>query len=195
MDTLRGGDSLAPMTANYAGTLGYFVTQGERVGILSNTHVTGGTGTKLISPARIDGCTPDDYIGTVREDVITPAVDCGYAPLRGNMTKFLLKDGTSVTGAEKATVGTVIKFYGRTSGLVNRGGVSSVDWSGTISERQFYNQILFTASVQPGDSGSLLINRENNNAIGLVFAETTGGNGLANHITDVLNALGVEIAI
>ncbi len=197
LDTLRGGDSLAPMTASYAGTLGYFVKQGRTVGFLSNAHVMSGFGTKLTSPAKKDGGTPNDYIGTVQNAVVTKSVDCAYAPSRGNITKFLLKDGTSVTGTEKATVGTFIKFYGRTSGLVTRGLVESVDWTGTISGRQFDDQILIAQGVQPvqpGDSGSLLINKDNNKAIGLIFAGN-GVQGFANHIGDVLEALGVKIAI
>ena len=196
LDTLRGGDSLGPMTFDGAGTLGYFVKQGETVGILSNAHVVESAGTELISPGKLDGGTADDYIGTVKKVVLTTAVDCGHAPLRSNIDKFLLKDGTSVTGTEKAAVGTKIKFYGRTSGLVNQGEVTSVDWSGTISGHQVDNQILFFASsAKRGNSGSLLINRENNKAIGLYFADDDNNMGLANHIGDVLNALNVEIAI
>ena len=128
--------------------------------------------------------------------MLTTAVDCGHAPLRSNIDKFLLKDGTSVTGTEKAAVETKIKFYGRTSGLVNQGEVSSIDWSGTVSGRRVENQILFSASsVGGGNSGSLLINRENDKAIGLYFSDNRTNLGLANHIGDVLNALDVEIAI
>ena len=196
LDTLRGGDSLGPMTFDGAGTLGYFVKQGETVGILSNAHVVESAGTQLISPGKVDGGTADDYIGTVKKVVLTTAVDCGHAPLRSNIDKFLLKDGTSVTGTEKAAVGTKIKFYGRTSGLVNQGEVSSIDWSGTVSGRRVENQILFSASsVGGGNSGSLLINRENDKAIGLYFSDNRTNLGLANHIGDVLNALDVEIAI
>ncbi len=194
LDTLRGGDSLAPMTASYAGTLGYFVKKKKTVGFLSNAHVMSGINTKLTSPAKKDGGTSNDYIGTVQNAEVTKSVDCGYAPSRGNITKFLLKDGTSVTGTEKAAIGTFIKFYGRTSGLVTRGAVSSIDWTGIIGGRQFDDQILITEGVQPGDSGSLLINRENNKAIGLIFAEAAA-HGVANHIGDVLKALDVEIAI
>ena len=198
LDTLRGGDSLAPMTAPYAGTLGYFVKKKKTVGFLSNAHVMSDMGTKLTSPAKKDDGTSDDYIGTVQNAVVTTSVDCGYAPSRGNITKFLLKDGTSVTGTEKAAKDTPIKFFGRTSSLVTRGKVSSIDWTCTIDDRRFDKQILFdtgvNARVQPGDSGSLLINRENNKAIGLIFAEA-GAHGVANHIGDVLEALDVEIAI
>ena len=195
LDTLRGGDSLAPMKASYAGTLGYFVMKNEAVGVLSNSHVLGSVRNKLISPAKVDGGDPkDDYIGTVKSSVVTTSVDCGYAPLRGRITTFRLKDGTTVRGNGTAQVGTLIRFYGRTSGSVRRGTVLSVNWSGTIGGKQFVNQILFSEMVQPGDSGSLLLNREDDTAIGLIFAETSA-NGLANPIADVLNTLGVVIAI
>ena len=38
-------------------------------------------GNKLFSPAKQDGGTDYDYIGTVKETALTTAVDCGYAPL------------------------------------------------------------------------------------------------------------------
>ena len=153
----------------------------------------GAVGNKLLSPAKMDGGTNDDYIGTVKDTAITTAVDCGYAPLRGKITKFKLKDGTSVTGTEAAMQGTLIKFYGRTSRLVT-GVVQSVDWAGVVDGKQFRNQILISVPAQGGDSGSLLVNRENNRAIGLIFADSNG-HGLANPIHDVLAALDVQIAI
>ena len=194
LDTLRGGDSLAPATSKEAGTLGYFVTKKNAVGVLSNCHVMEAVGNKLLSPAKKDGGTDDDYIGTVKDTAVTTAVDCGYAPLRGRITEFKLADGTSVTGTEAARVGTLIKFCGRTSGLVDRGAVQSVDWAGVVAGKQFRNQILISQPAQGGDSGSLLVNRENNRAIGLIFADS-GQHGLANQIHDVLATLDVQIAI
>ena len=55
----------------------------------------------------------------------------------------------------------------------------------------------------PGDSGSLLINADTNEATGLVFARvvrqingvTTYPYGLANHIQTVLDLLGVTLAV
>ena len=194
LDTLRGGASLAPATSNKAGTLGYFVTKNNAVGILSNCHVMGAVGDKLLSPAKKDEGTDNDYIGTVKYTTVTTAVDCGYAPLRGRITEFKLADGTSVTDTEAAEIGTLIKFCGRTSGVVKQGSVQSVDWAGVVGGKQFRNQILISEPAQGGDSGSLLVNRENNRAIGLIFADSAA-HGLANQIQDVLAALGVEIAI
>ena len=201
LHTLRGGDSLAPATSNKAGTLGYFVKKKKAVGILSNCHVMRAVGDKLLSPAKkyrgpakkYRG-TDNDYIGTVKNIAFTAAVDCGYAPLRKKITKFRLTDGTSVTGTEAASVGTLIKFCGHTSGLVKRGAVQSVDWAGVVGGKQFRNQILISEPARGGDSGSLLVNRENDRAIGLIFADSAA-HGLANQIQDVLAALGVEIAI
>ena len=69
-----------------------------------------------------------------------------------------------------------------------------MDWAGLVHGKQFQNQILISEMVRPSDSGSLLVNRENNRAIGLIFAGA-GVHGLANQIHDVLAALGVQIAI
>lgn len=194
MDTITGGDSLGPATEDWAGTLGYFVKKKNAVGVLSNGHVMGAINNRLFSPAKKDGGKNKDYIGKVNDTAITTAVDCGYATLRGRITKFKLKDGTSVTGTEAATVGTLIKFYGRTSGLVATGTVQSVDWAGVIRGKKFQNQILISQPALCGDSGSLLVNRDNNKAIGLIFA-SSNGHALANQIQDVLAALGVQIAI
>lgn len=199
LDTLEGGDSLGISGDHYrAGTLGYFVRRSGALGILSNAHVMESVNNKLISPAEADGGKPlDNYIGKVRVIIWgNKNVDCGFAPLRNNsLTKFKLKDGTSVTGTVKASVEITprVKFCGR-SGKVST-TLSSVDWSGTISEITYHDQILINDEVKPGDSGSLLVDRDDNKAIGLIFGEVDTKYGVANPIGDVLAALGAEIAV
>ena len=63
--------------------------------------------------------------------------------------------------------------------------------------------MLFTPVAIPGDSGSLLINADTNEATGLVFARvirvingvTTFPYGLANPIQNVFGLLGVTLAV
>ncbi|CAB4034259.1 Hypothetical predicted protein, partial [Paramuricea clavata] len=126
----------------------------------------------------------------------TENVDCGYALLNSlhrDMNKFRLTDGSSVTGIATAKVWTGIKFCGSTSGVVDNGVVTSVNWCGIVDNKIFRNQILFNATARPGDSGSLLVDRSNNKAIGLVFAGSENYS-MANHIADVLKELGVQLA-
>ena len=55
---------------------------------------------------------------------------------------------------------------------------------------------MFTPPPQSCDSGSLLINSDTSNAIGLVLAATADGmHGLAIQILSVLNALEVNLAV
>jgi hypothetical protein len=99
-----------------------------------------------------------------------------------------------VTGTATAQIGTNIKFCGATSGVVNNGAVTSVNWCGYHKGKIFHNQISFNPVACPGDSGSLLLDRSNNKAIGLVFARTVKKTvSLANHIPDVLKELGVQL--
>jgi hypothetical protein len=110
------------------------------------------------------------------------------------MDTFLLTDGSSVTGTATAQIGTGIKFCGAISGVVSNGAVTSVNWCGNLQGKKFYNQISFNPVACAGDSGSLLLDRSNNKAIGLVFARTVKNDvSLANHIPDVLKELGVQL--
>lgn len=78
---------------------------------------------------------------------------------------------------------------------MNKGFVKSVDWCGIVDNALYLNQILFNYPVKEGDSGSLLVNKEKNKAIGLVFAQLGDGkSGLANNITKVLEKLEVTLA-
>ncbi|CAB4009024.1 Hypothetical predicted protein, partial [Paramuricea clavata] len=106
------------------------------------------------------------------------------------MDKFLLKDGSSVTGIAKAKVETGIKICGATSGVVDDGVIEWIDWECKVDGEIKENQIKFTPGLQHGDSGSLLVDSSNNMAVGLVFAGSTKGDAsFANHIDDVLDAL------
>lgn len=59
----------------------------------------------------------------------------------------------------------------------------------------FIDQIVTSRSFcKAGDSGSLVItNDSNKNPVGLLYAGTSNGTAVLNHIDDVLEALGVTI--
>jgi len=61
---------------------------------------------------------------------------------------------------------------------------------------QFTEQILIVGTggsfSQPGDSGSLIVDRKSKRPVGLLFAGSSS-HTIANHIEDVVQALGVTI--
>ena len=79
-----------------------------------------------------------------------------------------------------------------------KGTIESIEWSGSVSGYdnarsgvRYKQQILLSKPVEPGDSGSLLLNEDK--ATGLVFA-SSHMKGLASPIDKVLEALKADIA-
>ncbi len=72
------------------------------------------------------------------------------------------------------TVGMLLQKTGRTSGHTT-GRITSVNATvnvgyGSGRVAKFVHQITTTLMGQPGDSGSLMLNSSNNQAVGLLFA-------------------------
>lgn len=91
--------------------------------------------------------------------------------------------------------------FGRTTGYTV-GQVTSIDTDVTVGydlgNLTFTGQIIIvgnngTSFSNAGDSGSLILERGTNKAVGLLFAGSTS-HTIANHIDDVLKALGVTLA-
>ena len=99
-----------------------------------------------------------------------------------------------VRGSADVSVGQPIRFSGRTSGLV-KGKVIAEDVSlfitmGPGEQVYFIEQLITTAVSRPGDSGSLLLN-EQNQAVGLLFAGSDKVS-VCNRIDHVCRFLNVE---
>lgn len=174
-----------------AGTLGsavYDKATGRKL-ILSNNHVlanaTNGKddlaeiGDPVLQPGPADG-------GTIRRDTIgklyrfVPLADKGSnvvdaAVARPSKQRLVDRDilriGT-VTSTVLPRLGLRIKKSGRTTGLtfgriIAVDAVVDVDYGDKIL--RFKNQIVSRSFEQPGDSGSLVVDRRNR-AVGLVFA-------------------------
>ena len=121
----------------------------------------------------------------------------------------MLVDRTVVPGVRTAQCYDRVRFCGCSSGCTETGRIFSTNFCTLYrcTPRSpaiiVCNQILFTPVAIPGDSGSLLINADTNEATGLVFARvvrqingvTTHPYGLANHIQTVLDLLGVTLAV
>lgn len=123
-------------------------------------------------------------------------VDCAIArPLNNEDVKDEILQVGNISGTEEGTLGMNIKKSGRTTGLTT-GTIEQVDVTarvnyGTDKVALFVDQLLAGAMSQGGDSGSAVLN-ENNNLVGLLFAgsETTT---IINRIDNVFTELNVAL--
>lgn len=163
-----------------------------------------------------------DYVGelsslsTLFPPASTPNVDCAIAltnsgAYSGSVMSngSILEIGTISSTTVAAFVGQDVKKSGRTTGLT-RSVVDAInvtvnvgyedECNGTAFTKQFTGQIIIKgknkgkAFLAGGDSGSLMVEDENNNpnAVGLLFAGSSQ-TAVANPIDDVLTFLGVSL--
>ena len=140
--------------------------------------------------------TDGDYVAAVDTTTFNKFADGSHSEIcRMPIPNPALDDGTVVPGVQVAQCWDNVRFCGCRSRCVQPGRVYSTDWCGKLDGIIFCRQILFRTNPNPipGDSGSLLINSDNNRAMGLVFGRT-GNYGLANPIRTVLDNLGVALA-
>lgn len=201
-----------------AGTFGAVVARGARRFILSNNHVLAengqiALGSPIFQPGLLDG-------GNVATDAVATLTRFIKIKLSGNrvdcaVARFL--PGTPVNPVHMpnvgalasatpipAVVGMKVMKTGRTTGHTN-GTVFDIladvnveyeDASGNPFVATFIDQIVVTpgAFSTSGDSGSLIVDRATKRATGLLFAGSAS-HTIANHIRDVLAALGVTLVI
>ena len=116
------------------------------------------------------------------------------------------EDKTEVQGiqpADKINVNDNVRFCGCTSGCTEQEKIVSTSYCSIVQDDRAcngqtfirHNQILFTPAAMPGDSGSLLINADTKNAVGLVYGRTSTNPrfGIATPIKTVLDVLGVTL--
>lgn len=131
-----------------------------------------------------------------QEDSTDNLVDAAIAiPIDdGIIVDAILEIGMITGVAPIIALGELVKKSGRTTGLTS-GTIITLDTTVQVQYKNgkavFTNQIVSTNMSQPGDSGSLLVNEENE-AVGLLFA---GSDQITvyNMIDDVMTLLGVEI--
>ncbi len=123
-------------------------------------------------------------------------VDCALAkPEKDDMISSEILDIGKVKGITDAKVGMKVRKSGRTSGVSSSEVVAtdvslSVDL-GDAGSALFIDQIITSNMSKPGDSGSLVLD-DNNNAIGLLFAGSDKAT-VCNRIQNVLRVLDVTL--
>jgi hypothetical protein len=109
--------------------------------------------------------------------------------------------GTPDSITASAVHNLAVQKFGRTTELTE-GIITAVNWSGWVNYDNglayFEGQIIIESQKKPflkaGDSGSLVVTRDGNNPVGLLFAGNRSGKmGIANDIDAVLDRFGVTI--
>ena len=199
------------ITAGTFGCLVRDVCPPCRTYILSNNHVLANSnaasvGDPILQPGRVDGGTyPQDFIARLERFVPIRfndpdrynLVDAALAQPRDqrDVVSSIVAIGTP-RGIVEAKPGMKVIKSGRTT-QTTTGTVIGVDATiavgyGASGVAYFRNQILTTDMSQGGDSGSLLLNRDDAKATGLLFAGSSRVT-VHNNITNVLMGLGVEL--
>lgn len=199
-----------------AGTFGALVSKGTKRFILSNNHVLADEnklplGSSIFQPGFLDAGSPPKngpiakltkFVPLVPGNVMNK-VDCAIAQL--NKTNLATNSVLFIGKPKGKTAGQIdmtVHKFGRTTGFTV-GRITSLETdvsvqyeAGTVS---FEDQIIIVGlAAQPfsaaGDSGSLILERSTNKAVGLLFAGSST-HTIANHIQDVLSALGVTLTL
>jgi hypothetical protein len=146
-------------------------------------------------PIQLGGTTPnrvDAAIGRLRPDVTHQVEVCSIG---------------RITGTARATEGMQVRKHGRTTGYTE-GEVTDESYDALIGMDHsdpslvalFENQLRlerimpYPAIGLGGDSGSLVMSKEQAQAVGLYFAGPPSGiYGVANHVEDVLGELEIQL--
>lgn len=198
-----------------AGTFGALVKRGGATFILSNNHVLAdennlSPGAVIYQPAILD----DDNFENHQIATLTAyakllhdapnTIDCAIAEVTDGslVSNSILHIGTP-TGTTAPAIGMPVHKFGRSSGYTV-GSVSLVDTNVRLEYDTdiflFKHQIIIESSTdepfsEKGDSGALVVERGTQRAVGLLIGrDSDGTSGVANHITDVLQALNVALA-
>jgi hypothetical protein len=201
-----------PSNLVMAGTFGAVVKDSKGTYVLSNNHVLAdegrlAEGSPIFQPGLLDGGNPNgDRIATLRRFVPLQAgvmnkVDCAIA--KSDSASILSRDILHIgppAGTAVAAIDMRVHKFGRTTSYTV-GHITSVATDVTVAYETgsftFEDQIIIVGDhgsfSAAGDSGSLILERQSGNAVGLLFAGSAS-HTIANHIADVLQALGVTLA-
>ncbi|MGN6749224.1 MAG: hypothetical protein ACTHJS_11590 [Xanthobacteraceae bacterium] len=200
-----------------AATFGAIVAKKGKHYVLSNNHVLANEnrlplGSPIFQPGLRDKNAPGkDRIAKLSHYIRLKVhgsnqVDCAIALLakktRWNAAVLprvnKLKSGIPIPAAAKMAVEKTGRDTGYTTGKIEDVSMTiKVDGypSGTL---KFIDQILIRADGKKpfcagGDSGSLVVDRKSKRPVGLLFGGAAGRFAVANHVSDVLQHLGVTV--
>jgi hypothetical protein len=196
-----------------AGTFGAVVQKKQDLFVLSNNHVLADEnqlplGAPIFQPGLLDGGNANtDQIAALTRAIKLRSgnfnkVDAAIAKVtqKSLVSNSILFIGPP-QGTSTAQIDMVVHKFGRTTSY-RAGRVTSIDTDVTVQYEtgnfSFANQIIIVGlNSQPfsaaGDSGSLILERSSQKAVGLLFAGSSS-HTIANHIRDVLRALRVKLA-
>jgi hypothetical protein len=195
-----------------AGTFGAVVKGGGSTYVLSNNHVLAdegrlAPGADIFQPGLLDGgnANTDKIAKLTRFIPLQPGVfnhvDCAIAAANSPslVSRNILHIGPPA-GTAAAAIDMRVHKFGRTTSYTV-GHITSIATDVTVGYEtgnfKFENQIIIVGEGGPfsgaGDSGSLILDRQTNNAVALLFAGSNT-HTIANHIPDVLQALNVTLA-
>ncbi|MBM3767331.1 MAG: hypothetical protein FJW32_18230 [Acidobacteria bacterium] len=217
------GFKIPPPNNNFvmAGTFGAVVKKGSQLYILSNNHVLAengvvALGAPIFQPGLLDGgqIATDQVAkltkfvevkgtGSNKVDAAIAEILAGIAVNSRHMPSVgKLSSTTPIAAANDMLVMKTGRTTGHTRGkVVDTAADVNVgfnDKNGNDIVGLFTDQILIVGTPTPGgfsaggDSGSLIVDRTTKRATGLLFAGSSS-HTVANHISDVLAALGVTL--
>ncbi|KEI02307.1 hypothetical protein [Clostridium botulinum] len=208
-----GGYSISSTTYKEIGSIACIVIDNlSHYYILSCNHTIAGLntvqlGTSIVQPSVLDnGKSPKDLIGSLYKFIPLQFststhlhanyVDAALAiiPDKSKISKNIYILGKP-RNAINPSLDLSVRKAGRTTNITY-GNITLLGGTITISTQKglilYKNQILTTKMSSPGDSGSLLMDL-NNNSVGLIIGGSTTDT-IVNPISSVLNALNVKIA-
>lgn len=216
-DPLTGGVSVGPCRvingSVFVGTLGLVVednSTGDPM-MLSNFHVMcvnngWSAGDTMAQPGRVDGGScPADVVGTLARATLGGQVDGAVSRITARNHDCRITEIGNVAGTAVAVEGEAVRKRGRTTGLTH-GFVDDISLTVTVDYEQDIGPVTLSNQIgidvdstqgpqfgTNGDSGSVVVNA-NNEVIGLYYAGSEdGAYGVANPIASVLGALDVRL--
>jgi hypothetical protein len=195
------------------GTFGALVRTARRIFILSNNHVLADEnrmpiGSPIFQPALMDGGRiAKDQIAELTRYIKLKAnrynrIDAAIAePLSKNLLSRDVLHIGAPGGTAAAEIDMMVHKFGRTTSYT-AGRITSIETDVIVeyetAEFTFENQIIIrgansTMFSDSGDSGSIILQRGTNAAVGLLFGGSPSYT-IANHIANVLRSLRVRMA-
>jgi hypothetical protein len=198
--------------ASETGTLGAIVKKGSKFFLLSNSHVLadsgkGKPGDEIIYPGGADTSGKKQTVAVLKNfvpfkigDDFLNRVDAALAEVNENFMDqldFSIRGATSPLLIANPTRGMKIVMRGRTSGN-SEGTVDDVHFSIVVpypgvGKVGFLDQVKCTRYSKGGDSGSIMVDKQNGTVVGLHFAGS-GEASIFNPISEVMKALKFRFA-